>query len=240
MQQKYLLALNLCFSGFVPLFCLYLSNRSEYWLWICVFQALYPCSVCIYATEVLFGFELKLFWVQPQACWFTLHYWKAEKGWLMMSCTLLRHMLALAMTSQTPTARQTKARQMIFLKDLEVQHALGRHSAAYRHPLLQSGKRQCTWFYGVLSRLDWQWREQEAWEKAGDLTGYEIRCKFIWNWLFIDGISNQAVLWLSGLGRYHFCLPFPLWGLWHTIWFDCPKSAIMDGHDVSVFVTFEW
>ena len=28
---------------------------------------------------------------------------------------------------------------MIFLKDLDVKHTLGRHSAAYRHPLLQSG-----------------------------------------------------------------------------------------------------
>ena len=128
-----------------------------------------------------------------------------------MSCTLLWHMLALAMTLQTQTARQTKARQMIFLKDLDVKHTLGRHSAAYRHPLLQSGNRQCTWSYSVLSRLDCQWCALEAWEKAGDLTGYEIRCKFIWNWLFIDGVLNQAVLWLSGVGRYHFSLPFPLW-----------------------------
>ena len=37
MQQKYLLALNLCFSGFVPMVCLYLCNRSIYWLWTCVF-----------------------------------------------------------------------------------------------------------------------------------------------------------------------------------------------------------
>ena len=73
MQQKYFLALNLSFSGFVPMFCLYLCNRSIYWLWTCVFQAFYPCSVYIYATEVLFGFELELLSVQLQACWFILH-----------------------------------------------------------------------------------------------------------------------------------------------------------------------
>ena len=61
MQQKYLLALNLCFSGFVPMVCLYLCNRSIYWLSTCVFQALYPCSVYIYATEVLFGFKFEFF-----------------------------------------------------------------------------------------------------------------------------------------------------------------------------------
>ena len=59
--NRSLLALNLCFSGFVPMVCLYLCNRSIYWLWICVFQALYPWSVYTYATEVFIGFELVFF-----------------------------------------------------------------------------------------------------------------------------------------------------------------------------------
>ena len=33
---------------------------------------------------------------------------------------------------------------------------------------------------------------------SGDLTGYEVRRKFITNWLFIDGLSNQAVFCVSG------------------------------------------
>ena len=48
----------------------------------------------------------------------------------------------------------SEERQMIFLKDLEVERAFGRHSEAYHRPLLRSGKRRCTWFYDVLSRLD--------------------------------------------------------------------------------------
>ena len=35
-------------------------------------------------------------WQLPQPCWFSLYHWRAEEGWLMMSCTFLLHMPALS------------------------------------------------------------------------------------------------------------------------------------------------
>ena len=67
------------------------------------FAGLWDGSVIVHASEALFASKFELRRAHP--CWFEHYHWKAGKGRLVTYLTLLPHLPALFVTSQTQTTR---------------------------------------------------------------------------------------------------------------------------------------